>query len=69
MGFRPRSIPHLRRARAMGLGSFDYDVRGTPPSPLNLRFKFLPLWKQVLKAPVNLFRALRAPSGETQDDE
>ena len=49
MGFRPMSIPHLRIAADNGLGKTEYTVLGNPPDPLNLKFKCLPMWKEIFK--------------------
>jgi len=54
MGFRPMSVPHLRIAIHRGLGSSDYEVFGNPPNPSNLKFKFLPKWKEILKKGIAL---------------
>lgn len=49
MGFNPMSVPHLNLASRNSLGSMHYEIYGSPPSPLNLKFKFLPKWKEVIK--------------------
>jgi uncharacterized protein (DUF362 family) len=54
MGFRPSTIPHLKLAYTRGLGSRDYSVHGSLPDPLNLRFKFLPKWKELAKKTIAL---------------
>jgi len=54
MGFNPLNVPHLRLAARNGLGSMQYEIRGTPPDPLNLRFKFLPKWKQIVKKGIGI---------------
>jgi uncharacterized protein (DUF362 family) len=56
MGFRPESVPHLKLAIGRGLGKTQYNVLGAPPDPLNLRFRFLPRWKEVLKKSIGLIR-------------
>lgn len=56
IGFRPGSIPPLRIAANNGLGSTVYEVRGNPPDPLNLKFRFLPTWKQFFKKGVGLLQ-------------
>jgi uncharacterized protein (DUF362 family) len=56
MGFRPMSIPHLRLALKQGLGSGSYQILGTPPNPLNLRFKFLPKWKEIIKKGIGMIQ-------------
>lgn len=54
MGFNPLDIPHLKMASEKGLGRTDYKVRGNPPNPLNLKFQFLPRWKEVVKKGIGL---------------
>ncbi len=54
MGFRPASVPHLALAIRMKLGRTQYNVLGKPPHPLNLRFIFLPKWKELLKKSIGL---------------
>ncbi len=56
MGFRPLSVPSLRLAVEQRLGRTDYEVAGSPPNPLSLRFKFLPKWKEVLKKCIGLMQ-------------
>ena len=56
IGFRPGSIPHLRIAANNELGSTDYEVLGNPPDPLNLRFLFLPKWKEMFKKCLSLMQ-------------
>jgi uncharacterized protein (DUF362 family) len=56
MGFRPGSIPHLRIAVNNGLGSTVYKVLGNPPDPLNLKFQFLPAWKELFKKGVYMLQ-------------
>jgi uncharacterized protein (DUF362 family) len=54
MGFNPMSVPHLKLAVKHGLGSVDYEVSGSPPNPSNLKFKFLPKWKEIVKKSIGL---------------
>lgn len=54
MGFNPSSVPHLKLAANNGLGSTHYEICGTPPDPLNLRFKFLPKWKEIVKKGIGM---------------
>ncbi len=54
MGFRPGSIPHLALALKLGLGSARYDLVGSPPEPINQRFRFLPGWKKNIKLIIGL---------------
>lgn len=56
MGFRPLGIPHLKLAAELRLGRMDYQVLGSPPDPLNLKFKFLPKWKEVVKKGIGLMQ-------------
>jgi uncharacterized protein (DUF362 family) len=56
MGFRPLSVPHLKLAYNNSLGRTDYLVCGNPPSPLNLKFKFLPKWKELIKKGIGLMQ-------------
>jgi len=56
MGFRPMSVPHLKLAVRHRLGSADYEVSGSPPNPSNLRFKFLPKWKEIIKKSIGLIQ-------------
>ena len=56
MGFRPGSIPHLRIGSKNGLGNTKYDVLGNPPVPLNLKFRFLPKWKEIFKKGVSMLQ-------------
>ncbi len=56
MGFSPMSVPHLKLACDRGLGRTDYEVIGNPPNPLNLKFKFLPKWKEIVKKGIGLMQ-------------
>jgi len=56
MGFNPSNVPHLKLAANNGLGSIHYEICGTPPDPLNLRFKFLPKWKQIVKKGIGMMQ-------------
>lgn len=56
MGFRPMSIPNLKLAEKNGLGNIRYEVAGTPPSPVNLKFKFLPKWKELAKKGIGIMQ-------------
>jgi uncharacterized protein (DUF362 family) len=56
MGFNPLSIPHLKLAIENSLGTTDYHVHGNPPVPLNLKFQFLPKWKEVIKKSIGLLQ-------------
>ncbi len=56
MGFKPMSVPHLRLALKHQLGNVDYEMVGTPPNPLNLKFRFLPKWKEVLKKAMGIMQ-------------
>jgi uncharacterized protein (DUF362 family) len=56
MGFRPMSISSLRLAAKHKLGDINYEIIGNPPNPLNLKFKFLPKWKEILKKGMGLVK-------------
>lgn len=56
MGFNPLNVPHLKLAASNGLGSMQYEICGTPPDPLNLRFKFLPKWKEFVKKGIGMIQ-------------
>jgi uncharacterized protein (DUF362 family) len=56
MGFRPASVPHLKLAMGRVLGKTRYNVLGTSPDPLNLRFRFLPSWKKLIKNTIGLMQ-------------
>jgi uncharacterized protein (DUF362 family) len=56
MGFKPMSVPHLRLAVKHKLGDVDYEIVGTPPNPLNLKFRFLPKWKELLKKAIGIMQ-------------
>ena len=56
MGFRPSSIPYLKLAVKHKLGTIQYDMVGNPPTPLNMRFRFLPKWKELIKKGIGLMR-------------
>lgn len=56
MGFKPKRVPHLRLASKRGLGSSRYEVLGNPPDPLNLKFKFLPKWKEIVKKGIGVIQ-------------
>ena len=56
MGFKPLSIPHLRLGVKRRLGKIDYRILGNPPNPLNLKFKFLPKWKELVKKGIGLMQ-------------
>lgn len=64
IGFRPGSIPPVRIASQNGLGSTVYEVRGNPPDPLNLKFRFLPKWKELFKKGVSLMQRGTADAEE-----
>lgn len=56
MGFNPMSVPHLKLACERKLGNTVYDIIGNPPDPFNLRFKFLPKWKEIIKKCIGLMQ-------------
>jgi uncharacterized protein (DUF362 family) len=56
MGFRPMTVPHLRLAKRHGLGNTRYQIYGAPPDPVNLRFRFLPKWKEILKKGIGMMQ-------------
>ena len=56
MGFKPMSIPHLKLASADGLGGHEYKVSGVSAETLNLRFKFLPKWKELIKKGIGMMQ-------------
>ena len=56
MGFKPMSIPHLKLASEDGLGGHGYKVSGVRTDTLNLRFKFLPKWKELIKKVIGMMQ-------------
>lgn len=56
MGFKPLTVPHLKLAIETGLGNADYQVLGTALVPANLRFRFLPEWKRVIKTGIEFMK-------------
>jgi uncharacterized protein (DUF362 family) len=56
MGFNPMNVPHLKLAAHNRLGSIHYEICGTPPDPLNLRFRFLPKWKRIVKKGIGMMQ-------------
>jgi uncharacterized protein (DUF362 family) len=56
MGFRPTAVPHLRLAINRNGGPINYEILGGPPKPMNLKFLFLPKWKEVLKKGIGLLQ-------------
>ncbi len=56
MGFRPRSIPHIKLAVKRGLGSINYEVLGENRNMVNSNFKFMPKWELAVRWIISLIR-------------
>lgn len=56
MGFRPKSVPHIKLAIKRGLGNINYEIVGETQNIVNYNFKFMPKWELALRWIISLIR-------------
>ena len=66
MGFRHLSVPHIKEAIRMGLGSKVYELTGDLIEGECLNFKFMPLWEEAFR---NIIKSVRSRNEKLLADQ